>query len=154
MTETPTTRDQLLHLADRARRGVALPAEHDALHQGITAMAERAKEAEADHARVHERACLLAERLRNAERRAERAKATTERVRAELDRIADLDTVTRDDGRADRFSTGARWTLRMVRENALDEQQSSTTTEAHACCTPGRFSKGTAHTHSCPQSTT
>jgi hypothetical protein len=47
-------------------------------------------------------------------------------VRAELDRIADLDTVRHDDGRADRFSTGARWTLRMIRENALDEQQPTT----------------------------
>lgn len=37
-------------------------------------------------------------------------------VRAELDRIAELPTVTCDDGRADRFSTGARWTLRMIRE--------------------------------------
>ncbi|MCX5112189.1 hypothetical protein OOK13_40360 [Streptomyces sp. NBC_00378] len=34
-------REQLLHLADRARRGVALPAEHDALAAGIAAMANR-----------------------------------------------------------------------------------------------------------------
>jgi hypothetical protein len=40
MTEQPT-REQLLHLADRARRGVALPAEHDALHRGITEQAAR-----------------------------------------------------------------------------------------------------------------
>lgn len=37
--DQPTTRDRLLHLADRARRGVALPAEHDALAAGITTMA-------------------------------------------------------------------------------------------------------------------
>lgn len=29
------TREQLLHLVDRARRGVILPAELDLLHQGI-----------------------------------------------------------------------------------------------------------------------
>jgi hypothetical protein len=37
------------------------------------------------------------------------------RVRDELDRIAALPTVTTDDGHADRFSTGARWTLRLIR---------------------------------------
>lgn len=34
MTKEPA-REQLLHLVDRARRGVALPAELDALHRGI-----------------------------------------------------------------------------------------------------------------------
>lgn len=37
-------------------------------------------------------------------------------VLAELDRIAELPAVQDDDGRADRFAVGARWTLRMVRE--------------------------------------
>lgn len=36
-----TDRDQLHHLADRARRGVLLPAEYDLLAAGITAMAAR-----------------------------------------------------------------------------------------------------------------
>jgi hypothetical protein len=40
MTDQPT-REQLLHLADRARRGVALPSEYDALHRGITEQAAR-----------------------------------------------------------------------------------------------------------------
>jgi hypothetical protein len=36
-----TTREQLLHLADRARRGVALPAEHDALTAGLNNLCDR-----------------------------------------------------------------------------------------------------------------
>lgn len=40
-------------------------------------------------------------------------------VLAELDRIEALDTVQDDDGYANRFSVGARWTIRMVRE-AID----------------------------------
>jgi hypothetical protein len=47
MTDQPT-REQLLHLADRARRGVALPAEHDALTAGITVMADHVAELEAE----------------------------------------------------------------------------------------------------------
>ncbi|MFF1499723.1 hypothetical protein ACFVZR_07565 [Streptomyces sp. NPDC058316] len=66
------------------------------------------------------------QQIRDAEQRAEQAEAAIERVRTELDRIADLDTVRHDDGRADRFSTGARWTLRMIRENAIAEQQPTT----------------------------
>jgi len=42
-------------------------------------------------------------------------RAALDRVRAELDRIAALPTVTRE-GRADSFATGARWTIRMIRE--------------------------------------
>ncbi|WP_327180428.1 hypothetical protein OG599_35290 (plasmid) [Streptomyces sp. NBC_01335] len=42
-----TTTEQLLHLADRARRGVALDAEHDQLTAGIAALGERAARAEA-----------------------------------------------------------------------------------------------------------
>ncbi|MEU8829387.1 hypothetical protein [Streptomyces sp900116325] len=42
MKDTRTaTRERLLHLADRTRRGVALPAEHDALHAGINALCDR-----------------------------------------------------------------------------------------------------------------
>ncbi|WP_326739112.1 WDGH domain-containing protein [Streptomyces sp. NBC_01022] len=37
---TEPTREQLLHLADRARRGVLLPAEYDRLAAGIIAMAD------------------------------------------------------------------------------------------------------------------
>ncbi len=48
-----------------------------------------------------------------------RAEAALARVPAEPNRADQLDTVTDDDGRADAFSTGARWTLRMIRE-ALD----------------------------------
>ncbi|MGY4903292.1 hypothetical protein [Streptomyces sp. 900116325] len=47
MTDEPT-REQLLHLADRARRGVALPAEHDALNAGINTMADRMAKLEAE----------------------------------------------------------------------------------------------------------
>ncbi|MFF4246246.1 hypothetical protein ACFYY2_17510 [Streptomyces sp. NPDC001822] len=40
------TREQLLHLVDRARRGVALPAELDQLHHGIEAVHARLDELE------------------------------------------------------------------------------------------------------------
>lgn len=40
------TREQLLHLVDRARRGVALPAELDQLHRGIEAVHARLNELE------------------------------------------------------------------------------------------------------------
>lgn len=58
-----------------------------------------------------------ADRYQNAlhwQERAEEAEAKLTAVDAELDRIANLSTVTADDGRADKFATGARWTLRMI----------------------------------------
>ncbi|NYV72961.1 hypothetical protein [Streptomyces sp. UH6] len=61
------------------------------------------------------------------------AEDVLERVRAELDRIARLDTVTADNGRADSFAVGARWTLRMIRE-ALDHAEA---TPAPAAAGPG-----------------
>jgi hypothetical protein len=36
------------------------------------------------------------------------------RVQAEINRIAGLPTVTRDDGRADTFAVGARWAIRLI----------------------------------------
>lgn len=48
--------------------------------------------------------------------RAEVEREVQKEIRAELDRIANLPTVTADDGRADAFATGARWTLRMIRD--------------------------------------
>lgn len=39
------TREQMLHLVDRARRGVILPPELDDLHGGIVAMAARTDKA-------------------------------------------------------------------------------------------------------------
>ncbi|MFJ6579291.1 hypothetical protein ACIQMY_25430 [Streptomyces sp. NPDC091368] len=62
----------------------------------------------------------LAARLAEAEQRAEKAEAAVERVRAELDRISELPTVSTCDP-CNSFSTGVRWTLRMIRENALDQ---------------------------------
>lgn len=52
--------------------------------------------------------------------RAEKAEAALARARTELDRIAALPTVDRDETRANTFSTGANWTVRLVRA-ALDE---------------------------------
>ena len=46
--------------------------------------------------------------------RAEAAESTLAAVRTELDRVAALPVVTRED-RADSFATGARWTLRLIR---------------------------------------
>lgn len=59
-------------------------------------------------------------------RRAEQAEAAIARVRAELNRIANLGTITHDDGHADTFSTGARWAIRIIRENVLGEQADRT----------------------------
>lgn len=52
--------------------------------------------------------------------------AAIARVRAELDRIANLRTITHDDGHADTFSTGVRWAIRIIRENVLGEQADRT----------------------------
>jgi len=61
-------------------------------------------------------------RAHNAEQRAEQAEAANARVRTELDRIAVLPTIDRDEHRADTFSTGARWTITQLR-TALDEPE-------------------------------
>ncbi|MDX2708098.1 hypothetical protein PV350_35425 [Streptomyces sp. PA03-6a] len=55
--------------------------------------------------------------------------AAIETVLAELDRISALDTVAHDNGRADSFAVGARWTVRMVRE-AIERGAPATPTEA------------------------
>lgn len=52
-----------------------------------------------------------------------RASAAT-RVQREISRLAQLPTVTDDDGRADSFATGARWAIRQI-HNALDGQQAT-----------------------------
>jgi hypothetical protein len=54
--------------------------------------------------------------------RARQDEVALTRVRDELDRIAALEPVQADDGRADSFGTGARWTLRLLRA-ALDGDQ-------------------------------
>jgi hypothetical protein len=54
--------------------------------------------------------------------RAAKADHTLARVHAELNRLENLDTVKADDSHANRFATGARWTIRMIRENALEER--------------------------------
>ena len=140
---------ELHHLLNRAIDGVVLHGESDRLRELVRGLEQRAEQAEADHARVHLAACRTAETLRHAEQRAEKAEderaldnialraiarqrdeaeAVLARVRDELDRIAALDTVATDSGRANSFDTGTRWTLRMIRENALDEPQPSTAT--------------------------
>ncbi|GAA3374680.1 hypothetical protein [Streptomyces racemochromogenes] len=54
-------------------------------------------------------------RAYDAEQRAKQTEAALVRVRAELDRMAALPTVDRDEIRADTFSTGARWALDQIR---------------------------------------
>lgn len=51
------------------------------------------------------------------------AEAVLDQVRAELDRIASLPTVTAMTSKADTFAVGARWAIRMLRENALGERE-------------------------------
>ncbi|MFE3123894.1 hypothetical protein ACFXHD_10775 [Streptomyces hydrogenans] len=51
------------------------------------------------------------------------AQTVLDQVRAELDRIAALPTVTADDGQADTFAAGARWAIRMIHENGLGERE-------------------------------
>ncbi|WP_406735375.1 hypothetical protein OG508_28180 [Streptomyces sp. NBC_01108] len=72
----------LLHLVDRARRGVALPAELDALADGITAMADRVDAADQE---VTEMATAAAHLTTLVGKRAEQAEAALERVKAALD---------------------------------------------------------------------
>lgn len=127
---TDPTPAQLHHLAARARDGVALPAEHDALANGITAMAERVAKAErsmrraqdseswmAKHlARQDSRVHGLTKELAKQRQRAEQAEAALERVRALADR---WDNALAPDQRYARALRAA-----------LDQAQQPTTTEA------------------------
>ncbi|WP_326592799.1 hypothetical protein [Streptomyces brevispora] len=74
------TQEQLLHLANRARDGVALDAEHDALTAGIIAVYAALTDANEDAAEAHDHN----DRTCEAVARAERAEAAIERVRAVL----------------------------------------------------------------------
>jgi hypothetical protein len=92
---TDPTPEQLHHLAARARDGVALDAEHDALANGITAMAARLAKAERSMrraqgseswmakglARQDSRVHGLTKELAKQRQRADRAEAANERVR-------------------------------------------------------------------------
>ncbi|MFD5370798.1 hypothetical protein [Streptomyces sp. NPDC127103] len=51
------------------------------------------------------------------------AEAVLDQVRAELDRIAALPTVTAMTSKANTFAVGARWAIRMIRENGLGERE-------------------------------
>lgn len=80
---TEPTRAQLLHLAARARDERALPAEHDALAAGITAMADEIsylQQLSTEQGQALGRACTAREEQRT---RAEKAEAAIEQ--AELD---------------------------------------------------------------------
>ncbi|MES9587798.1 hypothetical protein ABWK57_02690 [Streptomyces sp. NPDC094045] len=88
-------RDHLLHLVDRARRGVALPAELDQLAVGITEQAARIVDLEAETTKLirwhREDGTALDEMRATIERlrtRAEQAEAALARVRAELHALA------------------------------------------------------------------
>ncbi|MGW2594809.1 hypothetical protein ACWCXC_31715 [Streptomyces sp. NPDC001515] len=84
-----TDRDQLLHLADRARRGVLLPAEGALLADGITDMAARITTLEAvceSNKRAYKGAVQAAWA---AESRAEQAEAARDRLRRARDHWAD-----------------------------------------------------------------
>lgn len=78
---------------------------------------------QADLAWAREQTLAAQQETTDAVTRAERAEAALNAVRAELDRIAALPTIAYDDGRADTFPVGARWTIRVLRENALGEPQ-------------------------------
>lgn len=65
-------------------------------------------------------AAQYAERAIENGQHAEQAEATLDAVRAELDRISELPTVSTC-GPCNSFSTGVRWAIRMVRENAIDQ---------------------------------
>ncbi|WP_326659577.1 hypothetical protein [Streptomyces sp. NBC_00385] len=124
MTEDPT-REQLLHLAERARRGVLLPAEGALLADAMAELTEEVVNAtqtaefyEAAHSRMRDRAEVAEVRatahITGLEQRAEQAEAAIERVRAEL-ALCDWPHA---EVRADRIT------------DALDQAQQPTTTEA------------------------
>ncbi len=114
---TEPTREQLLHLANRARNGVALDAEHDALAAGITATALRMTELarELDKQRWH--VADAERRVRCQRERAEQAEAAIERVRAW---IAGEPVTARSE-----FGSGYREALRDITA-ALDQAQQPT----------------------------
>ncbi|MGW4703744.1 hypothetical protein [Streptomyces sp. NPDC004285] len=62
----------------------------------------------------------FAEKANENGERADQAEATLNAVRAECDRISELSTVSTC-GPCNSFSTGVRWAIRMVRENALNQ---------------------------------
>lgn len=66
MTEQPT-REQLLHLLNRAIDGVALHGEGEHLRRLVLDLEQRADEAAADRDRVQQAACRTAESLRHTE---------------------------------------------------------------------------------------
>ncbi|MFJ3258475.1 hypothetical protein ACIPK9_37310 [Streptomyces sp. NPDC086771] len=91
--DAPTDRDQLLHLVDRSRRGVALPAELDQLAVGITTQAARVAELEAETTKLirwhREDGTALDEMRATIERlrtRAEQADAVTAEVKRLMER--------------------------------------------------------------------
>ena len=89
---TQPTTDPLRNLADRA--------EH---HGGLTG----------------QEATRLRDGIDQLHALADQAEAALNAVRTELDRISELPTVTTCDT-CNSFSTGVRWTIRMIRENTLD----------------------------------
>lgn len=130
---TKPTREQLHHLADRARRGVALDAEHDQLAAGITAMAD-ARDAARNRLDFHDRITMPdlrrrieadAETVKRWRTRAEQAEAAIERVRklaTRLEEFAENALKT-----ADRQLYAA---LASDLRAAIDQAQQPTTTEA------------------------
>lgn len=137
---TEPTREQLLHLAARARDGVALPAEHDQLAAGITALAVRAVVLQAD--RNHWRDQFAVERAafnlakpdvaNGAEEHtaiwaAEQAKAAIERVR-KLHRKASHGDTCVYCAHGQRLGYDTTWPCDTIR--VLDQAQQPTTTDA------------------------
>lgn len=104
-------RDQLCEafiqlIRDHADRSIIAPG-----YMADAALAVRDQEMQALRDELAEEAGVI----RALRRQRDTAEATLSRVQAELDRITALPTVTADDGHADRFSVGARWTLNLIR---------------------------------------
>ncbi|MEU9947065.1 hypothetical protein [Streptomyces sp. NPDC047939] len=157
---TDPTPAQLHHLANRARDGVALPAEHDALAAGITAMGDRLEQAELDaeqQARHFHTVCGERESYRQAwkdeQKRRAVADAAIERVlspeaiRAAGEAIGDeaLTHLGRDLGtiHVDHIAEAG---LRA----ALDQAQQPTTTEADSCARHAVLTAAIGYPVRCP----
>ncbi|WP_393057692.1 hypothetical protein [Streptomyces sp. LN549] len=118
---TGPTREQLLHLADRARRGVALDAEHDALAAGITAMADRLDRANKAIRFMLQQDADAADTAVRAIQLMNEAGAQRHKAEAAIERVRNLATLAPDGAK------GPTWAaLELAIDNALPEQQPTT----------------------------
>ncbi len=113
-----TDRTQLHHLADRARRGVLLPAEGALLADAVGALLDRAEQAEASRDRLRQSRTLWTDHAAQLAARADHAEAAIARAR-----VLHRDAYPDHPGQSCTAGCGT-WPCPTAR--ALDEQQPTT----------------------------